>query len=87
MRERVAELERMGAVSQLCAMIAHELKQPIGSVRNYMTIIRLRLAASGDSDLEQDPVLAQALAGAEKESLRIAEIIDRVRGYAKKKAP
>ena len=85
MRERVAELERMGAVSQLCAMIAHELKQPIGSVRNYMTIIRLRLAASGDSDLEQDPVLAQALAGAEKESLRIAEIIDRVRGYAKKK--
>ena len=85
MRERVAELERMGAVSQLCAMIAHELKQPIGSVRNYMTIIRLRLAASGDSDLDQDPVLAQALAGAEKESLRIAQIIDRVRGYAKKK--
>ena len=95
MRERVAALERMGAVSQLCAMIAHELKQPIGSVRNYMTIIRLRLTqmrskhqTSGVVPTEQattpDPILEQALSGAEKESLRIAEIIDRVRAYAKK---
>lgn len=95
MRERIAALERMGAVSQLCAMIAHELKQPIGSVRNYMAIIRLRLeqlvnarppeaADNKNPKPEHDPVLEKALSGAEREALRIAEIIDRVRGYAKK---
>lgn len=29
-RDRLSSLERMGAISQLCAMIAHELKQPVG---------------------------------------------------------
>ena len=60
-----------------------------------MAIIRLRLeqlvnarppeaADNKNPKPEHDPVLEKALSGAEREALRIAEIIDRVRGYAKK---
>ncbi len=108
-RLRLGELERMGAISQLCAMIAHELKQPVGSVINYMAVLRMRLAqlaagsssdkASGNSTGKGltpvsvpsteatdavDPVLSRAVSGAEKEARRIAEIVDRVRAYAKR---
>lgn len=100
-RLRLGELERMGAISQLCAMIAHELKQPVGSVINYMAVLRMRLAqlASGAAGREPsrgespapietgravDSILARAADGAEKEARRIAEIVDRVRAYAKR---
>ena len=113
-RLRLGELERMGAISQLCAMIAHELKQPVGSVINYMAVLRMRLAqlAAGSSTANStgktagqstgkgtvpvsvppaadvadavDPVLSRAASGAEKEARRIAEIVDRVRAYAKR---
>lgn len=43
-RLRLGEVERMGAISQLSAMIAHEFKQPVGSVINYMAVLRMRLA-------------------------------------------
>ncbi|BBF23395.1 sensor histidine kinase [Sutterella megalosphaeroides] len=103
-RLRLGELERMGAISQLCAMIAHELKQPVGSVINYMAVLRMRLAqlAAGsstgkgktpnpiavppaaDATDAVDLVLSRAASGAEKEARRIAEIVDRVRAYAKR---
>lgn len=111
-RLRLGEVERMGAISQLSAMIAHELKQPVGSVINYMAVLRMRLAqlaagtavtaksagkSSGkgaektpvsvpraDAVDAVDPVLARAADGAEKEARRIAEIVDRVRAYAKR---
>lgn len=111
-RLRLGEVERMGAISQLSAMIAHELKQPVGSVINYMAVLRMRLAqlAAGtavtaksagkstgkgaektpvsvspaDTGDAVDPVLARAADGAEKEARRIAEIVDRVRAYAKR---
>lgn len=111
-RLRLGEVERMGAISQLSAMIAHELKQPVGSVINYMAVLRMRLAqlAAGTSVTAKsagkstgkgaektpvsvspadtgdavDPVLARAADGAEKEARRIAEIVDRVRAYAKR---
>ena len=79
-RTRLAQLERMGAISQLCAMIAHELKQPVGSVVNYMTILKIRLTEAA----QKDPVISRAVAGAEDEATRIAAIVDRVRGYAKR---
>lgn len=79
-RERLASLERMGAISQLCAMIAHELKQPVGAVLNFMAVLRMR---SGES-LKDDPVAQRAMEGAQNEARRMAEIVDRVRGYAKR---
>lgn len=79
-RERLSELERMGAINQLCAMIAHELKQPVGAVINYMAVVRMKWGEV----LSDDPVTERAVSGAEREVKRIADIVDRVRGYAKR---
>lgn len=79
-RERLASLERMGAISQLCAMIAHELKQPMGAVLNVLAVLRMRCGES----IKDDPVAQRAMEGAQNEARRMAEIVDRVRGYAKR---
>ena len=79
-RERLASLERMGAISQLCAMIAHELKQPMGAVLNFLAVLRMRCGES----IKDDPVAQRAMEGAQNEALRMAEIVDRVRGYARR---
>ena len=79
-RERLASRERMGAISQLCAMIAHELKQPMGAVLNFLAVLRMRCGES----IKDDPVAQRAMEGAQNEARRMAEIVDRVRGYAKR---
>lgn len=81
-REHISQMERMGAISQLCAMIAHELKQPVGAVLNYLAVIRL----TSMKNEEKNPLVDKAMTGAEQEARRIAQIIDRVRGYARKQA-
>ena len=47
-REKLKQMERMGAISQLCAMIAHELKQPVTSVINYTAILKWKLQHGGE---------------------------------------
>ena len=85
----------MGAISQLCAMIAHELKQPVGAIINYVAVVKLKLGlqtvpglpgetALNTSERPVDPLLLRALAGAEGEAHRIAAIVDRVRSYARR---
>ena len=94
-RDRLSSLERMGAISQLCAMIAHELKQPVGAVINYVAVVKLKLGlqtvpglpgetALNTSERPVDPLLLRALAGTEGEAHRIAAIVDRVRSYARR---
>ena len=93
-RDRLASLERMGAISQLCAMIAHELKQPVGAVINYVAVLKLKLGLAAIPGLEEnsihpterpvDPMLLRAISGAEGEARRIAAIVDRVRNYARR---
>ena len=92
-RLRLGELERMGAISQLCAMIAHELKQPVTSIINYVTVIKLRAGMVGGAAAppasgtpgkppaapapSADPVFEKAVDGVEAASKRIAGIVDR----------
>lgn len=61
-------------------MIAHELKQPMGSVINYMTVLKIKLADT----MTNDTIVSRAVAGAEEETRRMAAIVDRVRGYARR---
>lgn len=89
-RSRLSRLERMGAVSQLCAIVAHELKQPVGAVINYLAVASLKTGSSAASPLpapgtesQADPVLITAIDGADMQARRIARIVDRVRGYAR----
>lgn len=42
-QENLALVERAGMASQLAAMFAHEIKQPLTSIANYLTGIRLMM--------------------------------------------
>lgn len=78
-RERLAVMERNSLVSHMGSMIAHELKQPLAAIRNYCEIARIRL-----EDLDE-PQLEDVNASVSRETERINSIVDRVRGYARKK--
>lgn len=91
-RERLSRLERMGAVSQLCALVAHELKQPVGAVINYLAVAKMKTglgpALPGlPAPAPADPLLARAIEGADGQIRRISAIVDRVRGYARRERP
>ena len=44
-REKLALVERAGMTSHLAAMFAHEIKQPLTSIVNYLTGIRLTMSS------------------------------------------
>lgn len=79
-RQRLAYIERTGAINQLCAMIAHELKQPMNAVINYATVLKMKL----DGLRLRDDIVMRAIEGTEEETRRMAAIVDRVRSYARR---
>ena len=79
LQAHLARTERLNAVAQLSSMIAHELKQPIGSVMNYAVALSARMADL----LDGRPECREALKKIRTESKRISEIVDSVRRYAK----
>lgn len=82
-QENLALVERAGMASQLAAMFAHEIKQPLTSIANYLTGIRLMMKM-GNFDV---PKWTEALSAAEHETHRAADIIERVRSVLRKETP
>lgn len=84
-RERLSAIERVGMLSQMSSMFAHELKQPLSSLSNYVGGLRLwnahRPAGEADRALADEALSAMA-----EETNRIVSIVNRVRGYAKSSA-
>ena len=78
-RERLGTLEKRNIVSQMSAMIAHEVKSPVAAIGNFKAILDYVLPAS----VREEKTVKTALAGIETEAERIAGIVDRVRNYAK----
>lgn len=83
-REQLTAIERVGMLSQMSSMFAHELKQPLASITNYIGGLRLwnkaREAPEGDKALAGEALDAMA-----EEAKRVTAIVERVRGYAKSK--
>ena len=52
----------------------------MGAVLNFQAVLRMRCGES----IKDDPVAQRAMEGAQNEARRMAEIVDRVRGYAKR---
>lgn len=78
-RARLSGLEKRTIVNQMSGMIAHEIRSPVGSIRNFAAVLKLLLARDGNTNAD----IRTALDGIDGEALRIAGIVDRVRRYAK----
>ena len=81
--------ERRSIVQQMSGMIAHEINAPIGAIRTYAAILRMSdptsasAADAGGTSEAGARARKTALEGIEREAVRIAEIVARVRRYAK----
>ena len=83
-RERLSAVERVGLLSQMSSMFAHELKQPLASITNYIGGLKLWNKIRETTDADRT-MTAEALSAAGEEAKRAALIVERVRGYAKSK--
>ena len=81
---RVEALRRAGAVGQMSSIIAHELRQPVATVRNYVQGLRRMLDMRGalTSDVAEKPLLRL-----DEQAERIERIVERVRAYGKAEVP
>lgn len=88
-RRRLALFERRSIVQQMSGMIAHEINAPIGAIRTFAAILRMSdptsasAADAGGTSEAGARARKTALEGIEREAVRIAEIVARVRRYAK----
>ena len=82
-RLRLGSLERRNVVNQMSAMIAHEVRTPLGAIMNFVSVLQMLRQAESPSDRATSDVGEVALSGIIKETERIGGIVDRVRQYAK----
>jgi signal transduction histidine kinase len=82
MQSELAHANRVATMGQLTASIAHEIKQPIASVRNNLTAA-LNFLDRTPPDLVE---VREALACAVKDNDRTSDVVDRI-GSLIKKAP
>lgn len=80
-RQRFASLERYGIISQLGTIIAHESKQPLGTLSNYLAILQIYLEKNKEKDDFQDDILKNMSAQLD----RLNGLVNSVRNFAKKK--
>lgn len=80
-RRKFSILEKNGLISQMSSIIAHEAKQPMGTILNYLEILRMQLAE--EKSVGQQPLLS--IDHIEQQVLRLNALIESVRNFAKKK--
>lgn len=76
--KRLSQMEKRGILSQLSHMFAHELKQPLSTVVNYANGLKMYREQK-----TLDPIVSQGIEAIASESSKAAQIVDRVREYAK----
>lgn len=81
--QRIAMLQRSGAVGQLSSLIAHEVHQPLSAIRLFAEGLERR-AKMGDATNESVLKIAGRIA---EQAKRAGAIVDRVRDYAHQREP
>lgn len=79
--ERIEALEKAKSIGIISAMVAHELKQPLGAINNDSEAI-LRQLKRGKKPSEE--ILTEALSEIKSESQRASEIVEFVRNIGRK---
>ncbi len=75
----LVEKERLAAVGELAAQMAHEVRNPLGAVFNSLARLRTVLRPEGEADL--------LLGIMEEESRRLNRIVDNLLAFARPRAP
>lgn len=85
-RLQLAGFERRSIVQQMSSMIAHEINAPVGGIRTWAAIARIKCpnAVFKDENPRAKEELDSALKHIDREADRIAEIVSRVRGYVRR---
>ena len=76
---RLDKIQKVGLVGQMCSMIAHELKQPLGAAAAYCFALRRRLE-NGEVSAE---VIEKGIERVDNQIQRASEVVNQVRSYAK----
>lgn len=79
--ERIEALEKARSIGIISAMVAHELKQPLGAINNYSEAI-LRQLKRGKKPAEE--ILTEAFSEIKSESQRASDIVEFVRNIGRK---
>lgn len=74
--------ERMAALGQLAASVGHDLRNPLGAIRNAFYYVEKRVAGS---DLRADPRLAQLLGVIDRELVASHRIIGNLLDFARER--
>lgn len=80
--EKLSKLQRLGTISQMSSLFAHELRQPLNAIRCY-TFSLGRLAKKEKLEPEK---FKQGLEEITEQVMRADEIIQKVRNYVKNKS-
>lgn len=80
--ERIEALEKAKSIGIISAMVAHELKQPLGAINNYSEAI-LRQLKRGKKPAEE--ILTEAFSEIKSESQRASDIVEFVRNIGRKR--
>lgn len=76
-QSELAHVSRVTALGEMAAGLAHELKQPLHAIRNYVS--GMKMLSRGQ---ESSSLASVALAEIDRETHRAASIIDRIRIFA-----
>lgn len=80
-RKKFAVLEKNGIIAQLGTIIAHEAKQPIATLTNYLQIFKMYLDRKNDNDAFSKDVFENM----ENQVSRLDSLVNSVRNFAKQK--
>lgn len=78
-KRRLDKLQKIGLVGQMCSMIAHELKQPLGAASAYCFALRRRME---NGEASQD-LVEKTVERVDAQIQRASQVVEQVRSYAK----